>query len=163
MKYIDDILFFCKILENFLKKSTLWPQYRLFFTSASAFGRENIGAQKNIFFQDKFYSLKSHAYYFNVFRYLATWRADKLGIFTHFTFTKLPRCSQNTNLLILTHKTLYRSPAAFNDSLITLVITLLPASTAQNISALPPDPNLPPPLLGGGENIFKTNCFRITN
>ena len=75
----------------------------------------------------------------------------------------LPRDSQNMNLLILTHKTLYRSPAVFNDSLITVVITLLRAGTAQNISAIPPDPNLPPPLLRGGENIFNTNCFRITN
>ena len=52
------------------------------------------------FFQDKFYSLKVHAHYFTVLMYLATWRAPKLGIFTHFTFTNSPRCSQSINTLI---------------------------------------------------------------
>ena len=42
------------------------------------------------FFQDNFYSLKAHAHYLTVFIYLETWRAAKLGIFTHFTFTNLP-------------------------------------------------------------------------
>ena len=32
--------------------------------------------------------------------YLATWRAAKLGIFTHFTFTNLHQCSQSINSLI---------------------------------------------------------------
>ena len=50
---------------------------------------------KTIFFQDKLYYLKAH-----VFIYLETWRAVKLGIFTHFTFTNLPGCSQSMNLLI---------------------------------------------------------------
>ena len=55
---------------------------------------------KNIFFQDKFYSLKAHAHYFTVFIYLATWRTAKLDIFTHFMFTNSPRCSQSMNSLI---------------------------------------------------------------
>ena len=58
---------------------------------------------KNIFFfQDNFYLLKAHAHYFTVLIYLATWRAAKLGIFTHFMFTNLPRCSQSINSLIYT-------------------------------------------------------------
>ena len=67
----------------------------------TAFGREKIVAQKikKQFFQDKFYSLKAHAHYFTVFIYLATWRAAKLGIFTHM-FTNLPQCSQSMNSLI---------------------------------------------------------------
>ena len=50
---------------------------------------------KNNFFQDKFDSLKAHAHYFTVLLYLATWRASKRGIFTHFTLKNLPRCSQS--------------------------------------------------------------------
>ena len=67
----------------------------------TAFGREKIGTQKFLkkFFQDNFYSLKAHAHYFTVFIYLATWRAAKLGIFTHI-FTNLPQCSQSMNSLI---------------------------------------------------------------
>ena len=82
---------------------------------------------KTIFFQDKFYSLKPHAHYFIVFLYLATWRAAKFGIFTHFTFTNLHRCSkkhQLTNICIL-------SPAAFYECLITVVIALLLTTAAQ--------------------------------
>ena len=56
--------------------------------------------KKQFFFQGKFYLLKAHAHYFTVLIYLATWRAAKLDIFTHFTFTNLPRCSQNINSLI---------------------------------------------------------------
>ena len=56
--------------------------------------------QKIIFFQDKFYSLKDHAYYFIVVIYFPTGRAAKLGIFTHFTFKNLPQCSQSINWLI---------------------------------------------------------------
>ena len=55
---------------------------------------------KNNFLQDKFYSLNSHARFFTVLIYLLTWRAAKLGIFTHFTLTNLPRCSQSMNSLI---------------------------------------------------------------
>ena len=67
----------------------------------TAFGREKIGTQKFLkkIFQDNFYSLKAHAHYFTVFIYLATWRAAKLGIFTHI-FTNLPQCSQSMNSLI---------------------------------------------------------------
>ena len=45
-------------------------------------------------------SLKSHAHYFTVFIYLETWRGAKLGIYTHFTFTNSPWCSQSMNSLI---------------------------------------------------------------
>ena len=46
------------------------------------------------------YSLRAHAHYFTVFIYLETWIGAKLGIFTHFTFINLPRCSQSMNSLI---------------------------------------------------------------
>ena len=46
------------------------------------------------------YSLKAHAHYFTVFMYLESWGVAKLGIFTHFTFTNLPWCSQSMNSLI---------------------------------------------------------------
>ena len=46
------------------------------------------------------YPLKAHAHYLTVFIYLETWRGAKIGIFTHFTFTNLPRCSQSMNSLI---------------------------------------------------------------
>ena len=51
---------------------------------------------KNNFF------LKAHAHYFTVLIYLATWRAAKLGVFTHFMFSDLSRCSQSINSLIYT-------------------------------------------------------------
>ena len=60
---------------------------------------------KNTFFLCNFYSLKAHSHYFTVFIYLATWRATKLDIFTHFTFTKLPRCSLSMNSLINVYST----------------------------------------------------------
>ena len=73
--------------------------------SMTTFGRVKIGAQKikkktTTFCQDKLYSLKAHAHYFTVFIYLETRRAAKLDIFTHFTFTNLPRCSQSMNSII---------------------------------------------------------------
>ena len=55
-------------------------------------GARRLAPKKLIFFQDKFYSWKVHAHYFSVFIHLATWRAAKRGIFTHFMFTDLPRC-----------------------------------------------------------------------
>ena len=55
---------------------------------------------KTTFFQYIWYSLKAHAHYFTVFIYLKTWRGTKLGIFTHFTFTNVPWCSQSMNSLI---------------------------------------------------------------
>ena len=71
----------------------------------TAFGSEKIGAQKIIkqffFFQNNFYSLKAHAYYFTVIIYLAPCRAAKLDIFTHFIFTNIGiRCGQSINSLI---------------------------------------------------------------
>ena len=56
--------------------------------------------EKNLFFQDKFYPLKSHAHYFTVLTYLSTSRAAKLSIFIHFMFTNLPWCSKSINSLI---------------------------------------------------------------
>ena len=56
--------------------------------------------KNNFFFQDRFYPSKAHAHYFTVLIYLTTWRAAKLGIFTHFMFTNLSRCSQSINSLI---------------------------------------------------------------
>ena len=55
---------------------------------------------KFFFSQDKFYFLKAHAHYYTVLIYLATWRAAKLGIYTHFTFTILPWCSQSINSIV---------------------------------------------------------------
>ena len=49
---------------------------------------------KTIFFQDKFYSFKGSCILL------------KLGIFTHFTFTDLPRCSQSINSLIYVYSIL---------------------------------------------------------
>ena len=40
-----------------------------------------------------------------VFIYLKIWRRDKLGIFTHFTFTNLPRSSQSMNSLVYVYST----------------------------------------------------------
>ena len=59
---------------------------------------------KNNFFQYMLYSLKAHAHYLTVFIYLETWRGPKLGVFIHFTFENLPRCSQSMNSYV------YRSP-----------------------------------------------------
>ena len=55
---------------------------------------------KTIFFKEKFYSLKAHAHYLPALIYFGTWRAAKLGIFTHFTLTNLPQCGQRINSLI---------------------------------------------------------------
>ena len=49
-------------------------------------------------------SLKAHAHYVTLFIFLETWRGAKLFysllMFTHFTFTNLPWCSQSMNSLI---------------------------------------------------------------
>ena len=69
----------------------------------TAFGCEKICTQitkKHFLFQDKLYSLKAHAHYFTALIHLATLRAVKLGIFTHFKFTNLSRCRQSINSLI---------------------------------------------------------------
>ena len=100
---------------------------------ATPFGQEEIGTQKikNIF-RYMLYSLKAHAHYFTVFIYLETWRGAKLGIFTHFTFTNLPWCSQSMNSLMCI---LYTDP-----QLITDVITLLRTTATKKFSVLPPKP-----------------------
>ena len=54
---------------------------------------------KIIFFQDKLYSLEAYVYEFTVLIYLATWRAAKRSVLTHFTFANLPRYSQSINSL----------------------------------------------------------------
>ena len=56
--------------------------------------------KKQFFFQNKLYSFKARAHYFADLTHLTIWRAAKLGIFTHFTFTKLPQCNQSINSLI---------------------------------------------------------------
>ena len=45
----------------------------------------------------------AHVHYFTVSIYLAIRRAAKLGIFTHFMLTNLPRCSQSMKSLIPVH------------------------------------------------------------
>ena len=60
---------------------------------------------KKFFFQHKFYSLKAHAHYFNALIYLTTWRASKIGIFTHFTSINLPLCSPGINSLMYVYYT----------------------------------------------------------
>ena len=55
---------------------------------------------KKFVFQGKFCSFKAHAYYFTVLIYVATWRAAKLGIFTHSTSINLPLRSQSINSLM---------------------------------------------------------------
>ena len=59
--------------------------------------------KKQVFFQNNFNPLKAHTHYFIVLIYLATWRAAKLGIFTHFMFKNLTWCSQSINSLIYVH------------------------------------------------------------
>ena len=85
--------------------------------------------QKIFFFQDKFFSLKAHAYYFSVLIYLATWRAAKLGTFTHFTSTNLSWCSQNINSLIYVYSV--QIPSCFFMSAWSVVIALLCTTTPQ--------------------------------
>ena len=67
----------------------------------TAFGSNKIDAQKiKKQFFSKFYSLTAHAHYFTVLTHLATWRATKLDIFTHFTSINLSQCSQSINSLM---------------------------------------------------------------
>ena len=63
----------------------------------------------NNFFKHILYSLKAHGHYFKI------WRGAKLGISTRFTFTNLPRCSQIINSLITVLITLLRTTAAQNN------------------------------------------------
>ena len=76
---------------------------------------------KSNFFQDKLYFLKTHAHYFTVLIYLVTWRAAKLGIFTHFTSINLPQRSQSINWLIC----VYYTPTFFYEHFVLAVIALL--------------------------------------
>ena len=67
-----------------------------------------------------FYSLKAHAHYFTIIICLAPWRADKLGICTHFTSINLPQCSQSIKSLMYVY---YTNPHLFYECLILVVIT----------------------------------------
>ena len=73
--------------------------YRLFFMSVTTFGCNKISTHKfkKKIFQGKFYSLRAHADYLTVLKYLATWRTAKLGIFIHSLSRNLPWCSQSIN------------------------------------------------------------------
>ena len=105
------------------------------------------------------YPLKAHAHYFTVFTYLETWRGAKIGIFTHFTFTNLPRCKVWTHWYMYT---LYRSPADDRRD-----HTSSYYRRSKNISVLPSDESsfltleFPPTRAGfplqGGQGI----CYRI--
>ena len=76
---------------------------------------------KNIFFQDKFYSLEVYAHYFIVLKYLTTWRAAKLGICALFTSINVLQCSQSINPLMYVYDT---DPHAFYESLMLVMVTL---------------------------------------
>ena len=76
----------------------------------NTFELNNIGAKNN----------KAHAQYFTVLICLATWRAAKLGICTHFTSTNLPQCSQSVTSLMYVY---YTDPHLFYQCLILVVIT----------------------------------------
>ena len=63
---------------------------------------------------------------------LATSRAAKLGIFTHFMFTNLLRCSQSMNSLIYVYN--IQILICFLECLITVVFTLLrTTATEKNV------------------------------
>ena len=97
---------------------------------------------KNIFFHHEFYSLKAHAHYFTVPIYLATWRAAKVGIFTHFTSINLLRCSQDINSLMYVYYTdsqlFFMNPWWLCPSR-DYLIALLRTSTTTPKKLLPPD------------------------
>ena len=76
----------------------------------NTFELNNIGAKNN----------KAHAHYFTVLICLATWRAAKLGICTHFTSINLPHCSQSIKSLMYLY---YTDPHLFYQCLILVVIT----------------------------------------
>ena len=111
------------VLSNILKLA-------VFHVSDHFWARENQCPKnkKTIFFQDKFYSFKAYAHYFS-FIYLATWRTATLGIFIHFMFTNLPRCSQSRNSLIYVYTT--QIPSCFLECLITVMFTLLRTTVTQ--------------------------------
>ena len=85
-------------------KSMGKAEYRLFSKLVTTFGCEEIGIQKikKHFFCNICYILSRlmHITSLILHIYLETWRGAKLGIFTHFTFTHLPWCSQSMNSLL---------------------------------------------------------------
>ena len=89
-----------------------------------------------------------HSHCFTVLIYLATWRAAKLGIFSHFMFANLPWCSQSMNSLIYI---LYTDPqllfmSAWSQSWSHFILVL-----PKKISVLPPD------NISKVQNMFKVN------
>ena len=121
---------------SFKTPSTVYPSPNTgcFFTLVTAFNVRKSAPKKLIFFfQDKFYSLKVHAHYFTVIIYLITWRAGKLGIFTHFMFTNLPWCSQSIDSLVCVYyvySILSTDPQLLFECLITVMIAFLHTTTA---------------------------------
>ena len=61
-------------------------------------------------FQDKSYSIIAQAHNLTVLIYLATWKAAKLGILTHFISINLPRYSQSINFLMYLYYTDLKLP-----------------------------------------------------
>ena len=76
----------------------------------NTFELNNIGAKNN----------KAHAHYFTVLICLATWRAAKLGICTHFTSINLPHCSQSIMSLMYVY---YTDPHLFLIECLILVVS----------------------------------------
>ena len=92
--------------------------------------RKSAPKKLTIFFQiSSMCSSKAHAHYFTVFIYLPTWSTAKLGIFTLFTFTILPRCRQSMNSLLYEYP--IHIPSCFSEYLITVVITLFCTTATQ--------------------------------
>ena len=86
--------------EKSVAKNYSSPNTGCFSRRWPLLGSRKSASKKSKQFFSKIYSLKAHAHYFTVLIYLATWRAAKLGIFTHFTFTNSPQCSLSMNSLI---------------------------------------------------------------
>ena len=82
---------------------------------------------KTIFFQDRYYSFKAHAYYFTVLIYFATSRTAKLVIFIHFASINWPRCRQSINSLMYVY---YTDPHVSYERLVLAVIALLHTTVA---------------------------------
>ena len=74
--------------------------------------------------------IKAHPSYFTVLIYLATSRAARLGIFTHFRFVNIPHCRQSINSLLYVY---YTDPQLFFFFVTTLLCT---TDTQKNISVL---------------------------
>ena len=85
----------------------------------TTFGLEKISPRKsapNNFFPQQVLYVKGSCSCFTLLIHLATCRTATLGIFTHFTFMNLPRCSRTINSLINVYS--IQIPAAFYRCLI---------------------------------------------